>query len=302
MSAGGQLPFARGWQINEWNAAVRHFLASRDGSTGRGRAMANGMIAPTSGRAYATGYVPAVRTSIRSPCIFTAAGLSGECLRNMLRGPDSSFDVSAVKHHSWHVAGKSGAGRFRVSVQRLNRANFGFPIGWCSPATMVVEAAAVHAAGQTRAPPMRRVRCNLAKNRSESVAEDRQDDVRILQAIENICLPSGVTSACSCRSVRQPGELAFLVGGQVEQPEPRANRNGLSDYRPFREARRPPPGHVLISVGKLFTQFPSGCTARSGAVPLWRPDTQSHRRSATIPDRRPDRSPGETVYRHRPGS
>lgn len=47
----------------------------------------------------------------------------------MLRGPGFvNFDVSAVKHHRWHVAGKSGAIEFRVEAFNVfNRANFSIP-------------------------------------------------------------------------------------------------------------------------------------------------------------------------------
>jgi carboxypeptidase family protein/TonB-dependent receptor-like protein len=56
-------------------------------------------------------------------------GFLGNTGRNMLRGPGFvNFDVSAVKHQSWHVAGKSGAIEFRVEAFNVfNRANFSIP-------------------------------------------------------------------------------------------------------------------------------------------------------------------------------
>ena len=56
-------------------------------------------------------------------------GFLGNAGRNMLRGPGFvNFDLSAVKHHSWHLAGKTGAIEFRVEAFNVfNRANFSIP-------------------------------------------------------------------------------------------------------------------------------------------------------------------------------
>ena len=56
-------------------------------------------------------------------------GFLGNAGRNMLRGPGFvNFDLSAVKHHSWHLAGKGGAIEFRVEAFNVfNRPNFSIP-------------------------------------------------------------------------------------------------------------------------------------------------------------------------------
>ena len=56
-------------------------------------------------------------------------GFLGNAGRNMLRGPGFvNFDLSAVKHHSWHLAGKGGAIEFRVEAFNVfNRSNFSIP-------------------------------------------------------------------------------------------------------------------------------------------------------------------------------
>ncbi len=56
-------------------------------------------------------------------------GFLGDSGRNMLRGPGFvNVDLSAVKHHSWHVAGKGGALEFRVEAFNVfNRPNFSIP-------------------------------------------------------------------------------------------------------------------------------------------------------------------------------
>jgi hypothetical protein len=56
-------------------------------------------------------------------------GFLGNAGRNMLRGPGFvNFDLSAVKHRSWHFAGKGGAIEFRVEAFNVfNRPNFSIP-------------------------------------------------------------------------------------------------------------------------------------------------------------------------------
>jgi len=56
-------------------------------------------------------------------------GYLGNAGRNMLRGPGFvDFDLSAVKHNSWHVAGRSGAIEFRFEAFNVfNRPNFSIP-------------------------------------------------------------------------------------------------------------------------------------------------------------------------------
>jgi hypothetical protein len=61
--------------------------------------------------------------------VLQPAGLLGNAGRNMLRGPGFvNVDLSAVKHHSWHLAGKGGAIEFRVEAFNVfNRPNFSIP-------------------------------------------------------------------------------------------------------------------------------------------------------------------------------
>jgi hypothetical protein len=56
-------------------------------------------------------------------------GVLGNAGRNMLTGPGFvNVDVSAVKHHRWHPAGRGGAIEFRVEAFNiLNRPNFSIP-------------------------------------------------------------------------------------------------------------------------------------------------------------------------------
>ena len=56
-------------------------------------------------------------------------GFLGNAGRNILRGPGFvNIDVSAVKHHSWRLGGKSGAIEYRAEAFNvLNRANFSIP-------------------------------------------------------------------------------------------------------------------------------------------------------------------------------
>ena len=64
-----------------------------------------------------------------SAFVLQPKGFLGNAGRNMLRGPGFvNFDLSAVKHHSWHLAGKTGAIEFRVEAFNVfNRANFSIP-------------------------------------------------------------------------------------------------------------------------------------------------------------------------------
>jgi hypothetical protein len=64
-----------------------------------------------------------------SAFVLQPRGFLGDAGRNMLRGPGFvSFDLSAVKHHPWHLAGKSGAIEFRIEAFNVfNRANFSIP-------------------------------------------------------------------------------------------------------------------------------------------------------------------------------
>jgi len=56
-------------------------------------------------------------------------GFLGNAGRNMLRGPGFvNVDLSVVKHHGWHVAGKRGALELRVEAFNVfNRTNFSIP-------------------------------------------------------------------------------------------------------------------------------------------------------------------------------
>lgn len=56
-------------------------------------------------------------------------GFLGNAGRNMLRGPGFvNVDLSAVKHHTWHLAGKRGAIEFRVEAFNVfNRPNLSIP-------------------------------------------------------------------------------------------------------------------------------------------------------------------------------
>jgi hypothetical protein len=61
--------------------------------------------------------------------VLQPAGFLGNAGRNMLRGPGFvNVDLSAVKHHSWHLAHKGGAIEFRVEAFNVfNRPNFSIP-------------------------------------------------------------------------------------------------------------------------------------------------------------------------------
>ena len=56
-------------------------------------------------------------------------GILGNAGRNMLTGPGFvNVDISAVKHHRWHLAGKGGAIELRVEAFNVfNRPNFSIP-------------------------------------------------------------------------------------------------------------------------------------------------------------------------------
>jgi hypothetical protein len=129
--------FARGWQINGVGMLRSGIPFSPSIATGVNWSRSGNVANGTEDR-------PNLRPGVRpedivlggpnqyfdpNAFVLQPKGFLGNVGRNMLRGPGFvNFDVSAVKHHSWHVAGKSGAIEFRVEAFNVfNRANFSIP-------------------------------------------------------------------------------------------------------------------------------------------------------------------------------